>query len=774
MDTLKSIMEKIEENKLPPTLRQGLRFKKYQKEITTNPRAVAIANDLEEKDTTIQGFNDSLNEENEESSFIEGFENQSSSMSSTIMTPSAPVSQQVLSQLSELDKLQTQYNSLIEQYKTANTAMLEDVKSTIQNITNNPYANKNVKLKDGKTYYVTSRGVSKLYDSTKAYSDTSGQNGCPSGFTSLDSNSLPNTTPGSNMVNGQSCGHEATNVFVDKTLNAPSSTYVGCYKDSSSSPAMTSLNNGSKLYSYSTCQEAAVNSGSSYFGLQGLDTTTNLSSCYISNNLSDAKKYGQATTVCNSDSAGNIYGNTLVNAIYESPSGGATTYVGTYGDNPSRAMPLVNGGSRTFTYETCKQQALQTNSKYFGLQYFNSGNQRAQCTLSNDSTEALKYGKRYNETRGKDGKMYGGGWSNSIYQVESDLTNYKGCYNDKEGSPTMTPVGDGSSTYSFSTCKDAAKTSGNKYFALQGTSAGSSKCFVSNDLSTAMKYGKATPCSNSSTDDKQYGNNSINAIYRMSETGDISSVGKIGYVDNNSNLTEYPDSMIDLGITFNQYNNYGTTLSKIDSLSNATYDKAVSKCVGNSSCYGFTIDTSTNLAQFYGKDIIKPSSRILKSNSNLYIRELSIKNLSSTCNKKVENIDSNQWKNYVKKSGYMSPSSPCDVSKAIVNASTKSNSVQSQIIQVSKQIISILNNLNKQTETVNSKTGLNTNTIQANIQKYNDVIVQMSEFTDIRENNIGNIVKESDIKVLQENYGYMFWTILAIATVIITMNVMRK
>jgi hypothetical protein len=51
MEAIKSIMDKIEESNLPPTLRQGLNFKKYQKKITTNPRAVAIANDLEEKNT---------------------------------------------------------------------------------------------------------------------------------------------------------------------------------------------------------------------------------------------------------------------------------------------------------------------------------------------------------------------------------------------------------------------------------------------------------------------------------------------------------------------------------------------------------------------------------------------------------------------------------------------------------------------------------------------------------------------------------------------------
>ena len=69
MEAIKSMMDKIEERNLPPTLRQGLSFKKYQKKITTNPRAVTIANDLEEKETTtIQGFNKSLNKEDEESS----------------------------------------------------------------------------------------------------------------------------------------------------------------------------------------------------------------------------------------------------------------------------------------------------------------------------------------------------------------------------------------------------------------------------------------------------------------------------------------------------------------------------------------------------------------------------------------------------------------------------------------------------------------------------------------------------------------------------------
>ena len=773
MEAIKSIMDKIEERNLPPTLQQGLKFKKYQKEIKTNPRAVAIANDLEEKYTTIQGFSNSLNEENEESAtVVEGFATQSSSTPGTKMTPSNPVSQEVLSKLSELNKLQTEYDSLIEQYKTANTVMIQDVKTTVDKMSSNTYLNQNLTLSDGKTYYVTGKGVTKLYDSTATYNGTNGKNGCPSGSTSVNLSSIPNTTKGSNVVVGQTCGNEGSNVVVNKVLNTPSSSYVGCYIDSNSTPSMTSVSNGDKIYNYDSCQEAALNSGSSYFGLQGLDSTTNLSSCYVTNDISSAKKYGEATTMCNSDSDGNVYGNTLVNAIYESSSGNAT-YINTYGDAPSRAMTLVNGGSRTFTYEKCKQQAINSGSKYFGLQYFNSKNQLAVCTLSNDFTEASKYGKRYNESTGKDGKKYGGRWSNSIYQVESDLANYQGCYNDSASSAAMTSVGGGSATYSFSTCKEAATSSGSKYFALQGTAAGSSKCFVSNDLSSAKKYGEAKPCSKS-LDDKNYGNNGINAIYKLNQLGDASLVGKMGYVDFNSNLKEFPSSMIGLESTYDRYDNYGTTLTSLFTLQNATYDSAASKCSSSSSYYGFTLDSSTNVAEFYGKDIINPLNRILKPNTTLYIRGQTIQNLNNSCNKQVTNIDSTQWKNYVKKSGYMSPSTTCDLSNAITNASKKSDIIQNQIIVTAKKIVKILNELNKKSDSINNTTGLNTNTIQANIQKYNDVIVQMSEFTDVRENNISNIVKESDIKVLQENYGYMFWSILAIATVIVTMNIMRK
>jgi nitrate reductase beta subunit len=53
------------------------------------------------------------------------------------------------------------------------------------------------------------------------------------------------------------------------------------------------------------------------------------------------------------------------------------------------------------------------------------------------------------------------------------------------------------------------------------------------------------------------------------------------------------------------------------------------------------------------------------------------------------------------------------------------------------------------------------------IKKNNNKIKNIDE-------NITNIVNDSDIVVLQKNYNYLFWTILATGTVLISMNMIKK
>ena len=42
------------------------------------------------------------------------------------------------------------------------------------------------------------------------------------------------------------------------------------------------------------------------------------------------------------------------------------------------------------------------------------------------------------------------------------------------------------------------------------------------------------------------------------------------------------------------------------------------------------------------------------------------------------------------------------------------------------------------------------------------------------DNGIDNILNDTDIMVLQKNYSYLFWSIIAIGTVIVSMNIIKK
>jgi hypothetical protein len=57
------------------------------------------------------------------------------------------------------------------------------------------------------------------------------------------------------------------------------------------------------------------------------------------------------------------------------------------------------------------------------------------------------------------------------------------------------------------------------------------------------------------------------------------------------------------------------------------------------------------------------------------------------------------------------------------------------------------------------------------INTTNKKIIGIAEQT---SGNIENILKDSDIVILQRNYDYLFWSILAAGTVLLAMNVVKK
>jgi hypothetical protein len=533
---------------------------------------------------------------------------------------------------------------------------------------------------------------------------------------------------------------------------------------------MTKVNNGEQIYDFTTCKQSAIDTDNLYFGLQNLNPTTNKSSCYVSNNLAKSTKYKTSSTACKSDTDGYVYGAKSVNAIYKSPD---TTYIGVFNEKPVRSMNRINNGSQTFTYETCKKEAVNRNKIYFGLQNFNKNTELSACSVGDNYTKISQYGNSTDSyTATSDSKTYGGAWANAVYKVNIKKSEYIGCYNDDESSPSMTNVGNNDTNYSFETCRAEAINGKKQYFALQGGKNGSSKCFVSDDLPSAQQYGLYKPCVESAVDKNTYGFVGNNAIYKVNDVGTSSYMGKIGYVDGNDKLLEYPSNMIIPGTNYSKYLDYDSNSKTLKTITNTTYNDCVTACNSSTSYYGFAFDNTTQTGYLKGKNILKPLLKVPKPNTDLYVRDVKTTNANISCNRSTVGINSNQWKNYTKGS-MMTPNTTCSLTQQLVTPNSKIANLQNQIGQVGGQIISILNNLQKQNDDVKSQIGINSSKIDDDLVMYNKTINDIQNYK-IGEDNMNNIVKDTNLLVLYKNYNYMFWSILAISTMIISMKMMGK
>jgi len=721
------------------------------------------------------------------------------------------------------------------------------------------------------------------------------------------------------------------NVYVNSVVNNPSSKYIGSYIDDNKNSSLnTSLWNNGAIYNAKTCEEAAINNGYKYFGLQNYNPSTQTANCSMTNDLGAAESLGVAgtDTVCSKSSDGNIYGSfqiidsngnpTVPNAVYKVPD---AKYIGTYGDNPNRAMNLVNGGSQTYTYKTCKQEAINSGSSLFALQDFNSSTQTAQCALSNDFSKATQYGTTTNYTTGNDGNIYGGGWANSIYQVNNNAS-YTGCYKDNTNTPAMTQattntsgtsnvfvscgvnagpwgsltsfpdqsavwiwytansqsnapenpgnpvylmyeynnistqpmnatiylivdnIGDlyvnsttigsfngnwgnlgstpatysitlnpgynnitvgvqnlggpagllatclnsssqvlfnsnsawtyssnmkssssSANSFTYDTCLQTALNSKSKYFGLKG-SPGNARCYLSNELQEVTQYGPALP-SVSGPGGYQYGNVGINALYNVNVSGNVNNIGNVGYVNESGILSQYPSSMITQGNTYAQMantNNPGNDWPNAP-FANYTVDKCQSLCNASNSCLGFVYDTANSLC--WPKTKLSLSNNVPSSGNNTYFRNVSLKN-SDTCSKNVIPIDSVTWESYKKTGNQMTPSTLCGLAKKIQPNQEELNKIRGNLAILADKILSMTNQFREQNNNLNVQSNTDTNILNDSLKQYQEISVKFSEFKKYGSANINGILSDTNIKVLQNNYNYIFWSILAILLLIVT------
>ena len=566
---------------------------------------------------------------------------------------------------------------------------------------------------------------------------------------------------------------------------------------------------------YETCKKYAEESGYRYFALQD-SKPDGTAQCLVSNNGTRISMYGKGDyfkpiSLWESKTRGgpgftallNSQGSIVINnssgrAVYASPGEkAASDYVGCYGDDRRRTMPLLWNGSQSFNLESCQKEALDRNFKYFGLQNSRTGN-NAQCGLSNDEANVFRLGVRTNCTKLANGTYSGGGWSNAVYsldpnqfyflilQDDGNMCIYKGT-GPEDNQGYIWGTGTNEKQQKANPSFSAEKGKFGKNWVPNGTTLSPGDFIGSNDGSIYLLMQtdgnlvlytnqEIQGCS-ANANGKMAGGSWINAIYQFLAPAFKNNIGKLGFVDENSILHTYPNNNFKFTNAYRKVEKldaYGNDLPNA-AYGNATIEKCQTSCNENDKCYGFVYDNENNVCYPKGSGMwpYGSSLRVLE-NTDIYIRGKTPSSLPMGVNEKTIGVDSVQWEMYNKRNGV---DAKYGLPVILESQQKELSAIEENLKRLSNHITSIINkssNGTKISQTQASRNLLGVNDYQ---KEYDDVNEQVTNYTKegfTMNNNINKILEDSDINVLQKNTDYLLWSILAAGSVLVAMHLKKN
>jgi len=572
-----------------------------------------------------------------------------------------------------------------------------------------------------------------------------------------------------------------------------------------STPAMKNIGK----MDFESCQTYSLNSGNQYFGLQSTDSN-GVGNCMVSNDLAGSQMYGKAndftmvpvwstgtnnsgatTTLTNTGSLSVL--NSASSSVYatSNPSS-AGGYVGCYGDTYDRAMDYTvsNTGAVgnpngpydwSMTVDKCRTTAINNKYDYYAIQ---AG---SVCFLSNNINKTMKHGKSGN-CGGSGNNITGGCWANAVYSVkqtgnyflilqdDGNLVIYKGTGPTDQQDGVWSTGTNGKqrdSNPSFT----AAKGKYGKNWMPMGSSLAPNEFIGSNkgDMALIMQTDgnlvlytftaniSCKPMSNGKTS----GADGINALYQLKDIGVPSNVGNLGYVDENDMLHPYPSSNSENGAGYSKFGSTNIGGNDINTVS-GTVQQCQTACDNNPKCTGFVYVAGTT---GYLKSATSYSSKFPSAGTDIYVKNKIPKNLPIGVDSTTNNIDSITYQKYMNGGP---PANQYGLANATSVQQNQLNQLQQRVSMLSNQMTNNNNKLSTDTSTVTNQTDKNMSGLSNYVSNLVDTKQQIKEgFGNKRKNNIDNLLTDSDITVLQQNYDYLFWSILATGTVLVSMSVLK-
>jgi hypothetical protein len=288
--------------------------------------------------------------------------------------------------------------------------------------------------------------------------------------------------------------------------------------------------------------------------------------------------------------------------------------------------------------------------------------------------------------------------------------------------------------------------------------------------------------------DKTYGGGWINALYQLNNAGNKNTLGKVGYIDSESKLMLYPDSMLETTNNYQIFKDSDSGGNDISYLNVKDQNECQTACNNNADCRAYQYNG--NNCWLKNKNAYPKSGKVTggyTTGATLGVRLPGLKG-STTCSNKIVNVDTIQFDNYIK-GAEMNPNTQCNSSIVSREDQLAFDNIKSQLIMLGDEIASKSEHLYNEDNKIFEKLNMNEEQFKKNIENYKLTNIKIKKELNLKDNNIegmqnnndnnnmyniNGILTDSDLRVLQENYSYIMWSIFAIGTLTITINTLKK
>jgi cell division protein FtsB len=473
--------------------------------------------------------------------------------------------------------------------------------------------------------------------------------------------------------------------------------------------------------------------------------------------------------------------------------------------------------SGNYTYSDCMNTAIQSGYQYFALQNVNTSTSKGYCAVSNDSPSITQYG-----TAQVPSKMIVLWSSNTSRQPGNtarltdrgilQVVNSGGrvVYQTRSTSPAgnhfLTLQDDGNMVIYSGTnpsnnrgqiwstntagkqqsANPRMKATNGKYgenFIASGSTLAGGDFIGSSDGKTALvmlsdgnlvlyTYAMTTNCQR--MNDRRIGGGELaNATYDIGVRAESETMGRLAYIDANSELLVYPSNNKQFKNTYTTFKNLNARGNDIPGASygNATISSCQTTCNKRQDCAGFVFDNNKTCYPKNNKMYPYGGTADKSINVDTYLRDVIPSKPPIGVSQNTANIDTIKYSSYSNGgkigSRYGLANMNSVQKKQLEQLQTKMNMLSTQIKNLTGKFGGGTSDATNQSRKNTSSIGGYISNIRATNNKINTISRETS-------GGIQNILTDSDVIVLQKNYEYLFWSILATGTVLVSMNIANK